>query len=68
MLSIGFLNLRDKINELAENPSANMAQLDAALVKLDATYGPVVVTGTTLGGEMTMKLDADSFDVATIWE
>lgn len=64
MLSIGFLNLRDKIDELAENPSANKAQLDAALVKLDATYGPVVVTGTTLGGEMTMKLDADSFDVA----
>lgn len=64
MLSIGFLNLRDKISELAKNPSANKAQLDAALAKLDATYGPVVVTGTTLGGEMTMKLDADSLEIA----
>lgn len=64
MLSIGFLNLRDKINALAENPSENKAQLDAALAKLDATYGPMVVTGTTLGGEMTMKLDADSLDIA----
>lgn len=63
MLSIGFLNLRDNINDLAEDPSANQAKLDAALFKLDATYGPVVVTHTLLGGEMTMKLDADSLDV-----
>lgn len=59
MLSIGFQNCRNKIVSLAANES-EADNLNRALADLDSKYGPMVVTETTLGGEMTMKLDADS--------
>ena len=64
MLSIGFQNCRNKIISLVENPDATPDQLQAALADLDSKYGAMVVTETTLGGEMTMKLDADSTFIA----
>lgn len=66
MLSIGFLNQREKITRLAKEEGKNSPALQSSLRTLDNTYGPMVVTGTTLGGELTMELSADSTKISDI--